>query len=79
MIKGITIYKPNNAVEKYVLKKVMRQPNNPDGYFVTQIELISDSSVVVTFNNDKAIRYAGMPFETDEVIQVGKKKTEEKE
>lgn len=79
MIKGITIYKPNNAVEKYVLKKVMRQPNNPEGYFVTQIELISDSSVVVTFNNDKAIRYAGMPFETDEVIQVGKKKTEEKE
>lgn len=79
MIKGITIYKPNNAVEKYVLKKVMRQPNNPEGYFVTQIELISDHMVVVTFNNDKIIRYAGMPFETDEVATTGKKKTEEKE
>ena len=77
MIKSITIYKPNNAVEKFTLKKLIRQPNTPEGYMVTQIELISDAMVVVSFSNDKVMRYSGMPFECEEVAQTGKKKVEE--
>lgn len=73
MIKSIAIYKPNNAVEKFVLKKAIRQPNSTDAYFVTKIDLISDTSVLVTFSTGKVTRYAGMPFECEEEAKTGKK------
>lgn len=76
MIKSIAIYKPNNAVEKFALKKLIRQPNTPNGYMVTKIEII-EQTIVVTFSNDRVMYYSGMPYECEELVQNGKKKVEE--